>query len=381
MCTPGRSRTRTVDSVAPGLSFRSVVAVSLVVLLLIVGAGLAAAGEKMTRVAVFPVGNLSGGSVPADEVRQFLINRLASGGIGVLGSDALEAFITRHRVRYTAGIDAATAASLKQETGVDGVVIASIDLSANTVPPKVALTVRLVSLEAAPAVVWADDAALAGDEAPGLFGLGLVNDYKALLTRALDRLGGSLLAYLKSGEDSASLKRASKFGPKVAYRSLTIQPGRPYSVAVVPFFNLSERRDAGEILALLFMRHLSSFKEFRVVEAGVTRGQLLDARVIMDSGLSIADAETVAGLIDADFVLAGRVIRYQDYDGPADGTRAEFSVVLIEKKSRRVVWSSSSYNAGSDGVRFFGRGASRTAHGMATQMVRLATEMIAGRAR
>jgi len=59
----------------------------------------------------------------------------------------------------------------------------------------------------------------------------------------------------------------------------------------------------------------------------------------------------------------------------------EFSTALLETKSRRVVWSSDSYNEGSDGVRFFERGSSRTAHAMATQMVRLTAEMIAGRDR
>jgi len=56
----------------------------------------------------------------------------------------------------------------------------------------------------------------------------------------------------------------------------------------------------------------------------------------------------------------------------------EFSTVLIERGSRKVVWASDSYNDGDEGFRFFERGISRTAHTMATQMVRLATEMIAG---
>jgi hypothetical protein len=56
----------------------------------------------------------------------------------------------------------------------------------------------------------------------------------------------------------------------------------------------------------------------------------------------------------------------------------EFSTVVIEKASRRVVFSSDSDNRGTDGVRFFERGISRTAHGMATQMVRLTAAAIAG---
>ena len=132
-------------------------------------------------------------------------------------------------------------------------------------------------------------------------------------------------------------------------------------------------------MALLCIRHLSGFPQFHVLDTGVARRQLLDARVIMDGGLSIPDAEMVASLIEADFVLAGRVLRYEDYDGPAGRTGVEFSTVLIERESRRVVWSSDSYNDGSDGIGLFDRGRSRTAHAMATQMVRLATELIAGR--
>lgn len=341
----------------------------------------ARASQRVTSVAVFPVENLSGGGVPADDVRRFLIDSLTSQGISVLGNGALDEFMTRHRVRYAAGIDTATAEALRQEAGVDGVLFASIELSSEAVPPKVALMGRLVSLAGVPTVVWSDDAGLAGDDAPGFFELGLVNDFAELQARALDRLAGSLLAFIKSGDIRTDLKRASKFRPKSWYRDIAIDPGRTYTVAVVPFFNLSERRNAGEILAWLFMRHLSALPRFRVLETGVIRAQLLDARIIMDAGLSIRDAETVAALIDADFVLGGRVTRYEDYEGPGGRARVEFSTVLIEKKSRKVVWSSDSYNDGLDGVRFFERGTTRTAHAMATQMVRLTAEMIAGRER
>lgn len=351
----------------------------LLALLLGFEPGMAFAGERIAGVAVFPVENLSGRDIPKDEVRRFLIDRFTGQGVKVLGDEALEAFVARHRVRYGAGIDEVTAALLREETGVEGVVIASFELSSEDAPGKVALFARVISIKAAPVVVWAEDGVMAGDEAPGLFELGVVNDYQEVLTRVLNRLGDSLVSWLKTGQVRTDLKRASKFRPKSSYRGLALEPGRSYTVAVVPFFNLSERRNAGEIMALLFIRHLSGFPQFRVLDTGVARRQLLDARVIMDAGLSIRDAEMVAALIEADFVLAGRVLRYDDYDGPAGQTAVEFSTVLIEKASRKVVWSSDSYNDGADSLGFFERGRSRTAHTMATQMVRLTTERIAGR--
>ncbi len=191
---------------------------ALLVLLLGLEVGTASAGEKIASVAVFPVENLTGRGIPAAEVRQFLIDRFADQGVRVLGDEALDAFIARHRVRYGAGIDAATAELLRKETGVEGVVIASVELSSEDVPPKVALFARLISIQAVPVVVWADDAGLAGDDAPGLFERGLVNDYQEVLTRVLDRVGDSLVSWLKTGQVRTSLKRASKFRPKSAGR-------------------------------------------------------------------------------------------------------------------------------------------------------------------
>lgn len=338
------------------------------------------AREKLSALAVFPVENLSGGAIPGAHVRQYFIDKLAAQGVSVLGTARLDAFMTQHRVRYAAGIDVPTAEALRTETNVQGIVVPSFELSSNAVPPKVALIVRIVSITGDPTVVWADDAGLAGDDAPGLFELGMVNDYQKLLARALDRVSRSLLSYLATGE-IRKVKAASKFRPKGAFDDIALDPGRSNSVAVVPFVNLSGRRNAGDVLTLLFMRHLSAFPHVRVVDSGVVRQQLLAARIIMDGGPSLRDAETIAALIDADYVVGGRVTRYEDVEGAGGRTRVEFSTVLIARKTRKVVWSSDSYNAGSDGVHFFERGTSKTAHAMATQMVRRTAEMIAGRER
>jgi TolB-like protein len=341
----------------------------------------AAAGESIGVVAVFPVENLSAGSAPVVETRSLLIEALVSRGIRVLRSDVLDEFFARHRVRYTAGLDVATAEALRRETGVEAVLVASVELSLAAVPPKVALMARLVSIDGVPVVAWADDVGLAGDDAPGLFDLGLVDDYRELHAAAMRRLTASLLAYLQARMPPSHRRAAAKFQPRSHYRAISLEPERRYTVAVVPFFNLSPRRNAGEILALLFARHLAALPPFRVLDTGVIRRQLIDARIVMDAGLSLVDAETVAALVDADFVLAGRVIRYDDYEGVGVIPRVEFSAVLIDRSTRRVVWSSDSDNQGSDGVRFFERGASRTAHVMATQMVQLTSEMIAGAGR
>jgi TolB-like protein len=334
--------------------------------------------SSQAPVAVFPVENLSGGNAPVEDVRQILSDHLARNGVPVLAPAALEAFLAAHRVRYTAGLDAETAAWLRQETGVERVVVPTIELSMTAPPPKFSLIVRVISATAPPLVVWADDVAMAGDQKPGWFDLGLVNDYPTLEAQALDRIAASLLAYLRDGSPGRPPRGSSRFAPKTAYRQLTLDPGRSYTIAVVPFLNLGPRRNAGEILSLLCMRHLSVMPQFRVLDAGVVRQQLLDARIIMTAGLSVTDADTLAALVDADYVLGGRVLRYEDHEGTSVRTHVEFSAVLIDPKTRRVVWSSDSDNDGNEGLRFFDRGASRTAHAMATQMVQRIAGRLAG---
>ena len=357
-----------------------VVGVAVSALLLAAPVKRSTASVPPARIAVFPVENLSGGTIPAGAIRAFLINRLVSDGVQVLETGALDEFFERHRVRYTAGIDVETAAALRAETKVQGVIVASVEQFNNTVPPRLALFARLVSIEGLPTVTWADDVALAGDEAPGLLDLGIVTDYDALQGRALGRIGDSLIAFVKNGARPIA-KAASKFRPRGVYRAGALEKGKPFSIAVIPFFNLTDRRNAGDILGLLFVRHLSANPEFQVIDTGVVRRQLLDARIIMDGGLSLSDADMVASLVDADLVLGGRVLRYEGSSGSAGAVRVEFSTVVIEKKTRKVVWSSDSTHDGAADTGLFERGALKTAHRMATQMVQLTAASIAGRER
>ena len=246
------------------------------------GTGKASANPRVSTVAVYPVENLTGHSVHADVVRRQIVEGLTARGISVLGDAELEAFIKRHRVRYAAGLDTETAGALKSEAGVDGVVIFSMALSSEEQPPKVALLARLVSTGSPPVVLWADDAALAGDDAPGVLELGLVNDYDTLLAKALRRIEDSLGAWVKTGTAPPPRKRASTFRPKMLVRC-ALPRSRPDLLGGGPaFLNLSPRRNAGEMLASLFVRHLVDIGQFRVFDAGVVRRELLSARVIMD---------------------------------------------------------------------------------------------------
>jgi len=320
-------------------------------------------------VAVFPMENLSGKVAPLAEMRTLLIGRLRSHGFGILNDEVLDNVVTRHRIRYTAGVEKEIAKALKDETGADGILVPSLELYDDSSPPKVAMFCRLVSTGDKPAVLWMDGTGLAGDDSPGLLGLGLIEEPRALLTRAVEALARSLAQYGFGEEEGVNGgKGARKFRPKIVYRSEEVDPEMKHSIAVVPFFNKSQRKYAGEIIALHMMRSLMAFRNFEIVEPGIVRQELLRFRIIMSDGVSLPDTETILNAVDADLVLNGEVLDYQDYQGPDANPKVDFSVLFIERKTRKVMYSSYSQNTGNDGVFFFDWGKINTAHAMASQM-------------
>jgi hypothetical protein len=144
---------------------------------------------------------------------------------------------------------------------------------------------------------------------------------------------------------------------------------RKRKIAVVPFYNLSQKKNAGEIMALHFVRHLNRFKELWITEPGAVREKLLDLRIIMDDGISLAVADSVFERLDADLILTGRVLDYEETEGLKGTPLVDFSVLVIERNSRSVIWHSRSRNKGDQGVFLFDLGLLKSTDELANPMV------------
>jgi len=329
------------------------------------------------KIAVFPAFNLSGSVAPLAAIRSQLIEELNDADADLVGDELLDSVITRYRMRYLGGLDKSTAQAMRRDAGADCVLITLLELYSEDVPPKIALTARLVSTANRTDILWIDGIGLAGDDSPGLLALGLIEDPRILTKSAVHHLAQSLKGFLSGQAKPASHRTPSrKFAPEVVYRKAVLTGNKTYRVAVVPFFNSSARSFAGEILALHFVRQLWAFENFKVIEPGVLRQQLLKSRIIMNSGISLADADLIGHELNADLILNGKVIDYQDYRGYNGVAKVDFSAELFERASREVIWSVKSYHQGDEGVFFFDWGRVNTAYAMASQMVQLAVEKI-----
>jgi TolB-like protein len=342
-------------------------------------------------IAVLPVDNLTGGRAPMRTVGQLLRAKLNERGFRLLDDDILKAFMKRYRIRQTGGVNSHVFRAVKEETGAEALLMTSLEVFQETDPPRVALFSRLVSSGDRPEIAWMEGVGLSGDGSPGLLALGRIDDPVVLLDRAVHCLADSLERSFSHtgamvpaasrnefnecdfrGEVVASSpeeRGRRRHRPQSFFRSPTIDSEKRYSVAVIPFLNLSERRNAGKILAFHFVDQMIRNDFLAVIEPGLVIEQLLKYRIVMEAGPSVANAEILSSprSLGADLVLSGAVFDYQDSVGIP---QVDFTVKVFERTSRKVVWSSRSHNDGAEGVFFFGLGRVHTAHRLASEMVR-----------
>jgi Peptidoglycan-synthase activator LpoB len=332
------------------------------------------------KLALFPVENLTGGGAPTGQLLIALETAMRARGIDIVGGDILERFLARHRVRYTGGITSGIAVAARDELGVEGVLLTSVELYSAARPPKLALTIRLVSAADEPKILWVDGASRTGDESPGLLGMGLLGSLEEVQARVLSGLASSLVTFLEGRPGQAGRCQVEgRFKPRIAYRGHLLADAEQRSVAVLPFINESPRRDAGEVLALHFLRQLAASGAFAVVDPGDIRQELVEHRITMEGGVSLDTARVIFETLRSDFVLAGVVREYEDRTSSVGTVKVSFTAVMLDRVRNEIVWSSTSTADSTKGVWFFGAGTVATASALACRMVSTVVDGMIGK--
>ena len=331
------------------------------------------ADPARVRVLVLPPENLANGPVPIRDLTARLEQMAARAGADVIGGQRLDEYLARYRIRYTGGLDAVAARAAREDLGADMVLVTSVLLWGEA-PPRAALVVRLVSAADSPEVLWIDGFSRAGDDSPGMFGLGVVTDPEILRAEVMSQVGASMGAYLATGTRPARCAGGGWWRPRVAYRA---QPDeRPSaSLAVLPFVNQTRRRGAGEAVALELAGQIAAAGGFRLVEPGVVREELLKRRIVMEDGVSLDQARLISATLEADLVAAGYVFDFEDEGG---NPVVNYSVLVIDRKTGRMVWESMSYNKGIDSETLFGLRTVSTVPALACRMAREVVDGMTG---
>jgi TolB-like protein len=342
-------------------------------------------------IAVLPVDNLTGRRAPLGAVEAVLRAQLDRRGFRIVGDRALEKVMKRYRVRNTGSLSSRASQALEEEAGAVGVLMTSLEVFYDGQSPRISLMSRLVVGGDRSEIAWMDGVGLAGDGHPGLLARGRIDEFDSLLEIAARCLVDSLaISFFETGAPDPSNTRSEfnqcdsrgdvvysppeanekmKFRPRKSFGSPIADIDKRYSMAVIPFLNLSQKKNAGRILELHFVNQLFRNESLSVVEPGLVREQLLKHRVVMPAGPSLENTEALSNddSLGVDLVLSGVVFDYQDAVGIP---KVDFSVTMFEKESGRVVWSSRSYGTGDEGVLFFDLGTVHTAHQLASELVR-----------
>lgn len=323
-------------------------------------------------IAVLPIDNLSGVAAPLRELRGVLLQSLSQKGVTLLDEGRLLDFTSRHRLRYSGGIDAELSSAFRSEEQVDAVLILNLELYDGSESPKMAFMARLVGTGPTPRILWMESFSLAGDENPGLFSIGVINDAGTLWNKLTDRTGDALKTFTSSKMSVDAATKIRRYPPQISFGS-SKQPDTSPLVAVLPFFNESTRKYAGDIVLLHFVHQLFASGKYIPIEPGVIRDKMLTMRIIMDEGVSLAQADLIANYLQTDLILTGRVYDYLDVLGVSASPSVDFSAQLMERSTKTVIWTSKSYNRGDEDVWFYDwhrvYTANRLAGGMARSVV------------
>jgi TolB-like protein len=221
----------------------------------------------------------------------------------------------------------------------------------------------------APVILWMEHAVRGGEDRPGPLALGVLQRPEQVRDEVLARLLRSLddaLRGARQGGPGCSAGRS--YTPRIRFRSAFLEDGRQRTVAIVPFLNQSSRRNAGDLVALEFVRQLARTGRYRVLEPGVVRDYMLRARVMIPGGVSLETTRLFLGALGVDLVVSGAVLDYLE-SGGTQGPTIRFSATMLDGDSGQLVWQSTSFNRGDDGVFFFGLGRVRTAGELTCRMV------------
>jgi len=335
--------------------------------------------DSIRQVAILPVQNLSATRAPLNGIERKTHEIILGAGYQVFDDERLAEFLKKRRMRYTGGISSEIAKAMKDETGVDAVLVTSLLAYQEGGPPKFSLCCRLVTTGELPMVLWSDSIAFSGDEAPGLLDLGLIYDNERLQEKAIRFLGQSLASarhrHTKKSFSHLGKDQAKRYGPRNRFRSASLEENVGYTIAVIPFLNLSGRKYAEHIMGLNFINRLLQYDNIIVVDPGMVRDELLRTRSIMIGGPSLAVADFFFAMEypEVDLILSGKVFDYQDIAGIP---KVDFSVQIFEKNSRQIVWNSRSFNQGDEGVYFFDVGRVYTTQRLAVKMTSSVVQQI-----
>jgi TolB-like protein len=130
-------------------------------------------------------------------------------------------------------------------------------------------------------------------------------------------------------------------------------------VAVLPFSNISDTKNAGKIVADVYVTELFKSDRFLVLEPGNVRQFMIQERVGTIGEMELDRLKVLGRRLRVDFIVVGTV---DEFDPGRRGGAPVVSVTarMVETSSGRIVWSAQNKRRGDDYTIVFDLGEVRT---------------------
>lgn len=139
-------------------------------------------------------------------------------------------------------------------------------------------------------------------------------------------------------------------------------------IAVLPFYNISGRRDAGRMVANSFVTEIFLAGRYRVEEPGNILQFMIQENINVVGEMGIDRIKILGRRLGVDAVLVGIVDVFDD--GLRSTPRVSITARLVESESGNIVWSKQLMKDGDAYVIAFGVGKVRSANALAQKGIR-----------
>lgn len=132
-------------------------------------------------------------------------------------------------------------------------------------------------------------------------------------------------------------------------------------VAVLPFNNISGRRDAGEMVANMFTVEVFKLGRFQVEEPGNIMQFMIQERINTIGEIDLESMKRIAERFGVDAVILGTVEEYDDGRSSVPPQPVvSISARMVEPSTGKIIWSSQNRRTGKDYVIAFDYGRARS---------------------
>ncbi|HDH04674.1 MAG TPA: hypothetical protein ENH01_03030 [Nitrospirae bacterium] len=297
------------------------------------------------RVAVFPFENFSDDSKAIDRVMPVLIRRLKERGVEVVDEKGLSDYLCKERVRATGYVSGELARKIKERFNVKAILVGSVISFSTGENPEFGILARLIDSSGS-RILWADYASATGEDFTTILGLGKLKTPLSLVPGVMKTLFAS-------------------FNPETLHRET--EPS--YRIAVMPFKNNSDFRNAGKIAMYMFIVELLKDRKFEPIEYGNTRELIVRLGIRSRGYLDYKNMNVLSENLGADGILVGAVDDFTKGAAASSPPEAAVSARLLDGGNNKILWYNSRQLNGEENVIAFDWGRVISVHTVAYRII------------